>query len=53
MGPVYRPTRRKIPTLWGGTYLYGLYQALPPRGKMTLIELHYFVPWTFNAKMNE
>ena len=24
-----------------------------PLGEMTLIELHYFVPWTFNAKMNE
>ena len=23
----------KKPTLWGGTYLYGLYMGVPPRGK--------------------
>ena len=30
---VFRPKRRKNHTLWGGTYLYGLYRGLrpPPR----------------------
>ena len=28
--PVFRPERRKNPTLWGGTYLYGLYRGVPP-----------------------
>ena len=27
--PVFRPKRRKNPTLWGGTYLYGLYKGVP------------------------
>ena len=26
--PVFRPKRRKNPTLWGGTYLYGLYRGV-------------------------
>ena len=28
--PVFRPKRRKSSTLWGGTYLCGLYKGLPP-----------------------
>ena len=28
--PVFRPKRRKNPTRWGGTYLYGLYKGVPP-----------------------
>ena len=28
--PVFRPKRRKNHTLWGGTYLYGLYKGTPP-----------------------
>ena len=28
--PVFRPNRRKNPTLRGGTYLYGLYKGVPP-----------------------
>lgn len=39
------PLRRHIP-IW-------FISGPSPRGKMTLIELHYFVLWTFNAKMNE
>ena len=33
--PVFRPKRLKNPTLWGGTYLYGLYKGvpLPPGGQ--------------------
>ena len=27
---VLRPKRRKNPTLWGGTYLYGFYKGVPP-----------------------
>jgi len=27
---VLRPKRRKNPTLWGGTYLYGLHKEVPP-----------------------
>ena len=27
---VFRPKRRKNPTLWGGTYLYGLYKGVAP-----------------------
>ena len=27
--PVFRPKRRKNPTLWGVTYLYGLYKGVP------------------------
>ena len=27
---VFRPTRRKNPTRWGGTYLYGLHKGVPP-----------------------
>ena len=27
---VFRPKRRKNPTRWGGTYLYGLYKGVPP-----------------------
>ena len=30
--PVFRPKRRKNHTLWGGTYPYGLYKGVPPRG---------------------
>ena len=30
--PVFRPKRRKNPTLWGGTYLYGLSKGVPPPG---------------------
>ena len=28
--PIFRPKQRKKPTQWGGTYLYGLYKAVPP-----------------------
>ena len=28
--PVFRPKRPKNHTLWGGTYLYGLYKGVPP-----------------------
>ena len=28
--PVFRPKRRKNPTRWGGTYIYGLYKGVPP-----------------------
>ena len=28
--PFFRPKRRKNPTLWGGTYLYGLCKGVPP-----------------------
>ena len=28
--PVFRPKRRKNPTWWGGTYVYGLYKGVPP-----------------------
>ena len=28
--PVFRSKRRKNPTRWGGTYLYGLYKGVPP-----------------------
>ena len=34
---IFRPKRRKNPTLWGGTYLYGFYKGVLPR---TLIS-HY------------
>ena len=27
---VYRPKQPKYHTLWGGTYLYGLYKGVPP-----------------------
>ena len=27
--PVFRPRRRKNPTLWGGTYIFGLYMGVP------------------------
>ena len=27
--PVFRPKRRKNPTLWGGRYIYGLYMGVP------------------------
>ena len=27
--PVFRPKRRRNPTLWGGTYIYGLYMGVP------------------------
>ena len=27
---VFRQKRRKSPTFWGGTYLYGLYKGVPP-----------------------
>ena len=34
--PVFRPKRRKNPTWWGGTYLYGLYKGVnPPQGETT------------------
>ena len=26
----FQTKRRKNPTLWGGTYLYGLYKGVPP-----------------------
>ena len=35
MGKIYtrlRLKRRKNPTLWGGTYVYGLYKGVLPRG---------------------
>ena len=28
--PVFRPKRRKNPTRWGGTYVYGLYKGVAP-----------------------
>jgi len=28
--PVFRAKRRKHPTHWGDTYLYGLYKGIPP-----------------------
>ena len=28
--PVFRPKRYKNPSLWGGTYLYGLYRGVSP-----------------------
>ena len=28
--PIFRPKRRKTPTQWGGSYLYGLYKGVPP-----------------------
>ena len=33
--PVFRPKRRKNPTRWGGTYLYGLYKGVPPPPRET------------------
>ena len=30
--PVFRSKRRKNPTRWGGTYLFGLYKGVPPPG---------------------
>ena len=30
--PVFRTKRRKNPTRWGGTYPYGLYKGVHPRG---------------------
>ena len=30
--PVFRPKRPKNPTRWGGTYLYRLYEEVPPGG---------------------
>ena len=30
--PVFRPKRRKNPTRWGGTYLYGLHLGSTPPG---------------------
>ena len=27
--PVFRPKQRKNPTLWSGTFLYGLYEGVP------------------------
>ena len=30
--PVFRPKRRKNPTRWGGTYVYGLYKGVLPPG---------------------
>ena len=30
--PVIRPEQRKTSTLWGSTYLCGLYKGLPPGG---------------------
>ena len=43
MGKIYtrlRLKRRKNPTLWGGTYLYGLYKGVPPRGWVYGFSLH-------------
>ena len=30
--PFFRPKRRKNLTIWGGTYVYGLYEKVPPPG---------------------
>ena len=35
---VFRPKRRKTPTRWGDTYLYGLYKGVPTPGS----ELHTY-----------
>ena len=42
--PVFRPKRHKNPTLWGGTYLYGLYMGGPPEG--------YHLCWTSFAEVS-
>ena len=36
--PVFRPKRRKNPTLWGGTNLYGFYKRVPPPPGFLLFE---------------
>ena len=38
--PVFRPKRRKNPTLWGSTYLYGLYKGGPPPPQLKITFLH-------------
>ena len=43
MGKIYtrlRLKRHKNPTLWGGTYLYGLYKGVLPRGWVYRLSLH-------------
>ena len=36
--PVFRAKRSKNHTLWGGTYLYGLYKGFPPpRGTSNIL----------------
>ena len=35
--PVSRPKRRKNPTRWGDTYLYGLYKGVAPGHKTLLL----------------
>ena len=43
MGKIYtrlRLKRRKNPTLWGGTYPYGLYKGVLPRGWVHGLSLH-------------
>ena len=35
--PGSRPKRRKDPTFWGGTYLYGLYRGVTPGCEMLFI----------------
>ena len=34
------PVYRKNPTLWGGTYLYGLYKGVLPRGWVYGLSIH-------------
>ena len=38
--PLLRPKRHKNPTLWGGTYLYGLYKGVLLRGWVYGLSLH-------------
>ena len=38
-----RLKRRKNPTLWGGTYVYGLYKGVLPRGWVYGLSLHEIV----------
>ena len=39
--PIFRPKRPKNPTLWGGTYLYGLCKRIPPRTSDSAIVLSF------------
>ena len=42
---VFRPKRRKNHTLWGGTYLYGLYRGLrPPPANKLFMQFWPFCP---------
>ena len=51
--PAFRLKRRKDPTLWGGTYLYGVYiREYLSRGEQAYKSLHEPYPWPCLRKIN-